>query len=117
MKINELTPGIYKIRERNRRYSFRGETSSGYSVRLLRVVGAGSQCRFYIDQDTKGKHPAKMDFARSYQIISRYSGPPDIDRAQLVISFSDEQGDRFNFVVNDAWRLSTVFEALPWLKV
>jgi hypothetical protein len=117
MKISELTPGIYKIRERNRRYSFRGESSSGYPVHLLRVEGAGARCRFYIDQDTQGQHPAKMDFARSYQIISRYTVAPDIDRAQLIISFSDEQGDQFNFVVNDAWRLRTVFESLPWLKI
>jgi hypothetical protein len=103
MKVNDLTPGIYKIRARNRRFSFRGETSSGYSVHLLRVVGIGAQCKYFIDQDARGQHPAKMDFAKNYQIISRYSREPDVSRAQL-------------FVVNDAWRLGAVLESLPWLK-
>jgi hypothetical protein len=116
MKISDLTPGIYKIRTRNRRFSFRGESSSGYSVHLLRVVGTGVQCRYFIDQDVKGQHPSKMEFAKHYQIISRYSREPDVDRAQLLISFSDQQGDKFSFVVNDAWRLGAVLESLSWLK-
>lgn len=116
MKANDLTPGIYKIRARNPRFSFRGESSSGYSVHLLRVVGIGAQCRYFIDQDVSGQHPAKMDFAKNFQIISRYSREPDISRVHIQLSFSDQQGDRFNFVVNDAWRLGAVFESLPWLK-
>jgi hypothetical protein len=116
MKVNDLTPGIYKIRARNRRFSFRGETSSGYSVHLLRVVGIGAQCKYFIDQDARGQHPAKMDFAKNYQIINRYSREPDVSRAQLLVSFSDQQGDKFTFVVNDAWRLGAVLESMPWLR-
>jgi hypothetical protein len=80
------------------------------------VVGIGRQCKYFIDQDTRGLHPAKMDFAKNYQIISRYSREPDVSRAQLLVSFSDQQGDKFTFVVNDAWRLGAVLESLPWLK-
>lgn len=116
MKVSELTPGIYKIRARNRRFTFRGETSSGYSVHVLRVVGVGAQCRYYIDHDLKGCHPANMDFAKHYQIISRYQTLPEVNRAQLLVSFADQQGDKFTFIVNDAWRLGAVLESMPWLK-
>jgi hypothetical protein len=116
MKVSGLTPGIYKIRSRNRRFSFRGETSAGYSVHLLRVVGIGAQCKYFIDQDIAGCHPKKMAFSKNYQVISRYSRDPEINRAQLLVSFSDQQGDKFTFIMNDAWRLGAVLESLPWLK-
>jgi hypothetical protein len=113
MKQIELTPGIYKIRERNRAYSRDGASKQVFH--LLRVSGAGQSCIYYVDGDTKGKHPRRLNFQHDYDVVGRFSSDPEVLGIHIFISFCDDGGHLFEFAMNDAWRLRTIFEEMPWL--
>lgn len=118
MKMNELTPGIYKIREKETLTTFGNKRGRQFQsrVHLLRVTGAGQKRKYYIDHDTLGENPGSVDFEGDYEVVSRYDNVPEVNRAEIVLSFSDGTGDHFTFTVLDAWRLRSLFEEMPWLQ-
>jgi hypothetical protein len=111
MNIKELTPGVYKICEIDSSYP--GGSKDNATVHLLRVTG--ERMLYFIDHDTLGQHPSKMDFTE-YEVLSRYNSVPQVEKCEITISFSDEAGQRFEFTVKDLWTLRSVFDAMPWLK-
>ena len=117
MKMNELTQGIYKIRQKST-VSFKNKRGKSFKneIHLLRVTGAGEKRRYFIDHDTLGDTPRTTDFEQDYEVVSKYAIAPEVNKAQITISFSDGNGDSFEFTVYDAWRLRHIFEEMPWLQ-
>ena len=117
MKMNDLTPGIYKIRNKSTS-SFRNRRGKRLKdeMHLLRVTGNGASRKYFIDHDTIGQGSIGSNFENDYEIISRYPIAPEVNKAQITISFSDGTGDYFEFTVFDAWRLRHLFEEMPWLQ-
>lgn len=114
--MNDLTPGIYKIR--NKATScFRNHKGKYLKVELhlLRVTGTGPSRKYFIDHDTIGE-ASFGSFENDYEIVTRYPVTPEVNKAQITISFSYGTGDHFEFTVFDVWRLRHLFEEMPWLQ-
>ena len=116
MKMNELMPGIYKIREKAVSIGNRRGRSFKNQIHLLRVTGTGQKRRYFVDHDTLGDSPRTTDFEQDYEMVNRYPTAPEVNKAQITISFSDGNGDFFEFTMYDAWRLRHIFEEMPWLQ-
>ncbi len=117
MRIDELSPGIYKIRKEA--YIPSGAKFARPNtnpIHLLRVAGAGAQRKYYLDDDIIGQHPHEMDVLGNYEILSRYDGEPQVGNCRITISFADASGQKFEFVVRDTWSLRYLLDAMPWLK-
>lgn len=117
MKMDNLEPGTYKIRKKD--YNVPPgmkiyRTMQTNAVHLLRVTGHGDKKRYFLDHDTYGIHPTELNDA--YEVISKYSGEPQIGNTYLTISFADAAGEKFEFKVKDVWSLRNLFETMPWLK-
>ncbi|HEY8933828.1 MAG TPA: hypothetical protein VIM65_01350 [Cyclobacteriaceae bacterium] len=115
MKMNELTPGYYKI-QRKQAFNIGKRGTNNNTVHILRVEGVGEKCKYFIDHTLFGEHPSKMAFAEDYEVISRYDREPVIQNCAITLSFSDSSGQKFEFRVVDAWALRNVFLALTWLQ-
>jgi hypothetical protein len=116
MKLNELSPGIYKIRELESADAVTHRQGKVLKlVHLLRVTGTGERRKYFIDHDTLGEDGQHISFNRDYEIMYRYQGFPEVNRPKIRISFSDGS-DIFEFEVADAWALRDIFEELPWLQ-
>ena len=118
MKINEVSQGIYKIRERDTLTTYGNKRGRSFESRthLLRVTGIGEKRKYFIDHDTLGERLNSVDFERDYEIVSKYNNAPEVNKAEITISFSDGAGDYFRFTVTDAWLLRRLFEEMPWLQ-
>lgn len=114
----KLQPGYYKIRKRDYQADLlkKHDRKNANPVRLLRVVGIGDKQKLFIDQDTIGRLTIEFPDLAEYEVVSKYEREPQIGNVHFIISFADASGERFNFMVKDAWSLRAVFDANPWLK-
>lgn len=111
MKIKELNPGLYKIQKVD---PYRPSPhSKGQTVRLLRVTGYGDKRLYFID-NYPGVHPSKIE--DDYEVLSRYDGLPNVDRAFITVTFTDGAGQEFKFSMRSVWALKGILEEMPWLK-
>jgi hypothetical protein len=117
MKIDELTPGVYKIRKQAYiPYGAKFARPNSNPIHLLRVEGVGEQRKYFLDDDILGQHPHNMEAVGNYEILSKYDGDPQIGNCRITISFADTAGQKFEFMVRDTWSLRHLFDAMPWLK-
>ena len=118
MKINELTPGLYKVKKKD--YYASGvkpsRTRFKTEIHLLRVTRSGGKLLYFLDHSTYGQHPSEMNFSEDYEVISKFSGDPQVLKGSITLSFQDANGDEYNFTVLTAWGLRDIFESMPWLK-
>jgi len=117
MKINELSPGIYKIRRQAYvPYGAKHPRDNNNTIRLLTVVGTGANRKYHIDHDTFGQHPHEIYDMEHYEVISKYESIPQVNNQSITISFKDGAGDKFEFRVVDAWTLGNLFQHFTWLQ-
>lgn len=114
MKLDELTPGLYKIRLAE--YTPIGLRKKRTSIHLLRVEGSGTKCKCYLDHDTLGEHPSKVSYLSEYEILGKYDGPPQVNRPSISISFFDNDGSEIQLTMHDFWQVRNMLDAMPWLK-
>lgn len=115
MKMKELDQGFYKIRRRdyNMPFGAKHARSQNHPVHILRVSGYGERKRYHIDNDIQGIHPSAIN--EDYEVLSKYDGMPQVGNVTVTLAFADSSGERFQFVVRDAWSLRALFDAMPWL--
>ena len=114
MNIDELTPGMYKIRakpdlmSRSRRLP--------QPMMILRISEKGSQRKYYVNHDTHGEEPGRTNFNEEFELISKYNTVPQINKPKISLVFKDAAGDPFVFTVSSVDEVRKIFEDMPWLK-
>lgn len=115
--MRQLEPGWYKVRRQQyNAYGSKHPRKNDNIIEILRVVGVGDRCRYYLDNDTFGAHPKEMEFLDYYEVVSKYDGEPTISNCSISLSFQDASGTQFVFSAKDVWVLRNLFEFIPWLK-
>ncbi|HZY79918.1 MAG TPA: hypothetical protein VFE50_10370 [Cyclobacteriaceae bacterium] len=105
MDINNLAPGIYKLKK-----------SGDSTFRLLRVVDKGKAQKYYFGASVKGLHPSKVSNLGDFEVSEKYSGKPAVSDCKVTLSFKDGSGSTFDIPVETVAEVPKIFVALPWLK-
>lgn len=114
MDIDNLPPGIYKIRKKpDPRFKTRRHTSE---VVILRISIRQNERRYYVNHDTHGEEPGRTNFNDQFELVGKYTTSPHVYKPKISLAFKDSTGDSFVIAVTSLEEVRNVFEQMPWLR-